>query len=633
MGISALYIKNWLDKNLLRVQKPGRYIGGEYNQIVKPWEQVPVHMALVFPDVYEIGMPNLGLTILYDIINQLDFALAERAFSPWVDMEALMRRDDLPLFSLESKTPLLAFDIIGFSFPYESLYTNALNILDLARIPLHANARKNNSPLIIAGGHAVSNPEPMAEFIDAFALGDGEEIIIDILNCWMRWKEKKGTQIDLLQNLAHIDGMYVPQFYQPKYSSSGIIMNIEKTSSVAAMPAVKRIVATLPPPPARPIVPSIDVVHNRIAVEIMRGCSRGCRFCHAGMINRPIRERSVNEVLSAIDTSLANTGYEEVALLSLSSSDYSHIRELVAAISNKYHGRNLTISLPSLRIESMSIELLEELKEYRSGGFTLAPEAASERIRNKINKPITSKEVIDLARVIFQRGWLTIKLYFMIGLPGETLEDVAEIGHLCKKILHEGRQLHGKKINLHISVGSFNPKPHTPFQWQPMDNADQISAKQSLLMDMLRGPGLRLSWPDFNATLFESWLSRGDRRLSRVIETAWKNGTKFDAWHEHFDISIWKDAFKKNDIDPAFYSHRERSIDEILPWDHISMGVSKKFLIKEYELSKQGIIQKDCSEICHSCGVLSLYGKLRGQNSAAHWKCPAHQVKEDNNDV
>lgn len=633
MNISALHIQDWLEKNLLRVQKPGRYIGGEYNQIVKPWDKVPVHLALVFPDVYEIGMPNLGLAILYDIVNRLDFALAERAFSPWVDMEALLRKAKMPLFSLESKTPLQAFDIIGFSFPYESIYTNALNILDLANIPIHSSNRKNDSPLIIAGGHAVSNPEPMADFIDAFALGDGEEIILDILTCWMKWKENKGSRDDLLKDLAIIDGMYVPRFYEPKYHPGGQIQSIQKNLPTAAMPILKRIVATLPPPPARPIVPSIDVVHNRIAIEIMRGCSRGCRFCHAGMINRPIRERSVDEVLTAIDTSLANTGYEEVALLSLSSSDYSHIRELVSAISKKYHGRNLSISLPSLRIESLSIELLESLKEYRAGGFTLAPEAASEKVRNTINKPISSQDLIDLVREIFQRGWQTIKLYFMIGLPGETLDDVAEIGHLCKTILHEGRLIHGKKVSLHISVGTFIPKPHTPFQWHSMDSADQISAKQALLMDMLRGPGLRLNWPDFNATMFESWLSRGDRRLSCVIETAWKNGAKFDAWHDHFDVSIWNDAFTREGIDPFFYSHRERRIDEVLPWDHISMGVSKNFLLREYELGRQEKIRKDCSEVCHACGILSYYGKIRERNAIANWKCPAKQIKEGNTDV
>jgi radical SAM family uncharacterized protein len=633
MSLSANEIQNWLKRNLLKVQKPGRYVGGEFNQIVKPWNEVSVHLALAFPDVYEIGTPNLGLTILYDIVNKLEYALAERVFSPWVDMEELMRKIGIPLFSLESKTPLQDFDIIGISLPYETLYTNALNILDLSKIPLHSADRKINDPLIIAGGHAVSNPEPMADFIDAFALGDGEELIQDIISSWLKWKKANKDRTDLLKNLACISGVYIPRFYTPKYFSSGFIETVEKNLPEAASPVVKRIVASLPPPPTRPIVPSIDVVHNRISIEIMRGCSRGCRFCHAGMINRPIRERSLDEILTSIDISLSNTGYEEVALLSLSSSDYSQIQQLVSELFKKYQGKHLSISLPSLRIESLSIDLLETLKESRSGGFTLAPEAASEKVKNTINKPISSSDLINVAREIFQRGWQAIKLYFMIGLPNETLEDVKEIANLCKAVIHEGRKIHGKRTNLHVSIGTFIPKPHTPFQWQPMDTVEQIEAKQILLQEQLRGPGIRINWPDVKETLLESWLSRGDRHLSSVIENAWKNGAKFDAWQDQFNNSIWIEAFRKENIDPSFYSHRERKLDEVLPWDHISMGISKKFLMHENQLSKLGKTQNDCSKSCHDCGILPLFKDLRNANGGIIWKCPEIELKDDLSNV
>lgn len=620
-------IQSWLERNLLRVQKPGRYIGGEFNQIVKPWKKTLIHLGLIFPDIYEIGMPNLGLSILYDIVNKLDFALAERAFAPWLDMEQLLRESKIPLFSLESKTPLNEFDILGFSLPYESIYTNMLNILDLSGIPLHSSERNSSHPLIIAGGHAASNPEPVAEFIDTFAIGDGEEVIIDILNVLHLWKKSGNQREDLLAALSGINGVYVPRYYHPRYNSSGFIENVDIDNPAIPKQIVKRVVAKLPPAPEKSIVPSIDVVHNRIAIEIMRGCSRGCRFCHAGMINRPIRERPVEEVISTIEKNLENTGYEEVALLSLSSSDYSQIQQLVAEISSRYKGKNLTISLPSLRIESLSIDLLETLKESRSSGFTLAPEAASDKIRNIINKPISTPDFISVAREIFSREWQSIKLYFMIGLPDETLEDVQEIIDLCNTVLNEGRKIIGKKVNLNISINTFIPKAHTPFQWRPMDSVDNIAAKQALLHAQLRGPGIHVSWPDVNATIFESWLSRGDRRLSPVIETAWRNGAKFDAWQDQFKKDAWLNAFSGESIDPAFYTHRERSNDEILPWDHISMGVSRKFLARENELSKMQKVQNDCSETCHACGILPFFNNLRNQEPGIRWKCP--QVFEE----
>ncbi len=615
-----MQIEQVLDRVLMQVEKPGRYVGGEYNSIVKNWDEIDVKVALAFPDIYDLGMSNLGIMILYEQINQQSDMLAERVFSPWVDMEAIMRDQDIPLYSLETKHRIRDFDVLGISLPYEQLYTNALNLLDLADMPVRSRDRDASYPLVIAGGHACYNPEPMAAFIDAFVIGEGEEIILEIARTMQAMRgESRETQ---LRALARIQGIYIPRFYDVEYHPDGTVADVMANTSEAPARVLKRIVPILPPPFTRFLVPNIDTVHNRAPIEIMRGCTRGCRFCHAGMVTRPVRERSVAEVVDAIEDIMANTGYEEISLLSLSSSDYRDVHELVSAVHDEYAEFGLSMSLPSLRIESASAELLDKLGDTRRSGFTFAPEAATERMRNIINKYVPSEQVIETARDVYSRGWRTIKFYFMIGHPEETIDDVWAIVDLCKAVLREGRQILGNKATVNVGVSTFIPKPHTPFQWVPQDTPEQVKEKQRILKRELRSGGLHLRWNDIEGSEFEGFLSRGDRRMSRVIERAWELGCKFDAWQDHHHHDRWLQAFAESELDPKFYSHRLRGDDEIFPWDHIDAAVHKKFLLDDYHMSIRQETRVDCRDKCFACGILPKFTETRSQTPADAWECP-----------
>ena len=618
--MNAHEINTALERILPRVTKPGRYTGGEYNEIVKEWADVDYKVALAFPDIYDLGMSNLGLMIMYDIINKHKNLLAERVYSPWDDMEAIMRERELPLFSLETKHPIREFDLLAISLPYEQLYTNALNLMDLAGMPVRAEDRDASYPLVIAGGHACYNPEPMAPFIDVFVIGEGEEAILKIIGV-MRAAAHLDRETQL-RYIAQIEGCYVPRFYDVTYHDEGTIKAITPNMPEAPAKVMKTIVSVMPPPVTDFIIPFIELVHNRAPIEIMRGCTRGCRFCHAGMVTRPVRERPVDEVLTAMEAILESTGYEEIALLSLSSSDYTHVLELTEKIGKQFGHLGLNISLPSLRTETVSTQLMDNLGDGRKGGFTLAPEAATEKMRNIINKYVTDEELLDTAREIYRRDWRTIKLYFMIGHPMETMEDVQAIADLAHRVLAEGRKFHGKKASVNVGVSTFIPKPQTPFQWEPMDDVNQVYEKIHLLKKQMRGQGLKLRWNEPTESLFEGSLSRGDRRMAEVVELAWRKGAKFDAWHEHYDEAAWQGALAELGIDPNFYTHRKRAIDEIFPWEHIDIAITKKFMTQDYLMSQQQETRIDCRHQCFACGILPKLKDLRRETADSAWECP-----------
>ncbi len=617
---SPQQIEKALQRILPRVSKPGRYTGGEYNQVVKDWDEVDFRVALAFPDIYDIGMSNLGLMTLYDIVNKHRNLLAERVFAPWTDMEEIMRERGIPLYSLETKHPIRDFDMLGISLPYEQLYTNVLNMLDLAGMPVRSEDRDASYPLVIAGGHACYNPEPVSPFIDVFVIGEGEEAILRIAGA-LRATRHLDRESQLRQ-IAQLEGCYVPRFYEVDYNEDGTIARIYPTVPEAPPKVLKTIVPVMPPPVTDFVIPYVETVHNRAPIEIMRGCTRGCRFCHAGMVTRPVRERPVEEVLEAIEQVLEKTGYEEISLLSLSSSDYTNVLELTERIQERFGHLGLNITLPSLRTETVSTQLMDNLGDNRRGGFTLAPEAATEKMRNIINKYVSDEELLETAREIYRRDWRTIKLYFMIGHPQETLEDVHAIAELCKTVLREGRKFHGKKASVNAGVSTFIPKPHTPFQWEPMDTLENIRAKIELLQNEMRMHGLRLRWNEPLESIYEGFLARGDRRMANVLERAWRSGAKFDAWYEYFDMDQWREAFAAEGLEMEFYTHRRRPVDEIFPWEHIDVAVTRRFLTQDYLMSQEGETRIDCRNQCFACGILPKMTDIRRQTPAEAWECP-----------
>jgi radical SAM family uncharacterized protein len=596
---------NNLDTILPRVTRPARYTGGEWNSVIKDWGAVDIRMALAYPDIYEIGISNLGLAILYDLVNSKPWVLVERVYAPWVDMETEMRKAAIPLFSLESRRPLRDFDIVGFSLSYELTYTNVLNMLDLAGIPVWATERDESYPLIIAGGSCALNGEPMAEFVDLFVLGEAEEVALELLDTVRQWKRDgyHGKQ-EILRELTHIPGIYVPSLYQVDYHSDGTVSKIGPTSSDISSSIKRRILTELPPAVTKPVVPYVATIHDRAAIEIQRGCTRGCRFCQAGVIYRPRRERSKEEVLAAVGELLKNCGYNELSLLSLSTSDYSEIESLVSTLSEHYKAYNLKISLPSLRLDSSSLSLMDTVTLGKKSGLTFAPEAGSERLRRVINKSVSEDELIQALETAAERGWSNVKLYFMLGLPTETIDDIEGIVKLVRQSEPARRKFEGRALHLKVSASTFVPKAHTPFQWVAQHTEEDLNTRIEALRLGLKRSGLRLSWQDPKMSLLEGVLARGDRRLSRVIYLAWQFGATFDAWSEQFDFTKWSHAFAESGLDPTFYANRERPLDEILPWAHVDVGLSINFLEREYKRSLQGAETEDCRlGRCMSCGL------------------------------
>ncbi|HOQ50255.1 MAG TPA: TIGR03960 family B12-binding radical SAM protein [Candidatus Atribacteria bacterium] len=584
-------------QEMLSISKPARYIGREWNISLKKEEDVEISVALAFPDLYEIGMSHLGLKILYYILNSLPGVRAERAFAPWPDMGKMMKEKNIPLYSLENKIPLRNFDAVGISLQHELNYTNVLYLLDLAGIPLRSEERGEEFPLILGGGPCAFNPEPVSPFFDVFLLGEGEEAIVEIVEILRVMKGEKRS--DVLSELAKIEGCYVPLLYSVSYHPDGKIKNISPSRVVR-----KRWVKNLDgaPYPQKIIVPYLNIVHDRIPLEIARGCTRGCRFCQAGMIYRPHRERSPEKVIELAEKLVKSTGYEEVSLLSLSSTDYSAIEYLVRDLSFRLKESKVNVSLPSLRMDAFSVEVAQSLQEVRRSGLTFAPEAGSERLRRVINKGLTDEDIFQTVEKTFSSGWREVKLYFMIGLPGEREEDIRDIANLVKEIL--GR---GKKKGVHLGISAFIPKSHTPFQWTKQEEIKSLEEKMAILHSLLRplGRRVRYNWSDFEVNLVEGALSRGDRRISSVIERVYRKGGVMDNWREFFSLRRWQEGFEEEGLDLDFYTHRERDREEIFPWEHLSPGVSKDFLWKEYQLSQEEKITPPCQEgkNCHNCGV------------------------------
>lgn len=600
-----------LDKFLKMVDKPIRYTGGEINMCRKDLKDIKSRIAFCFPDVYEIGMSHLGLKILYDLYNRDENTYCERVFAPWVDMEKLMRENGLKLFSLETKTPLNEFDFVAFTLQYEMSYTNVLNMLDLGGIPVLASEREENDPLVFAGGPCTYNPEPMADFFDFFVIGEGEEMNMEVNDLYIKCKNEEKSKNEFLELVSKIKGVYVPKFYKDIYNEDGTFNSLVPNNSSANQIVRKRIIKDLDTLtyPEKWIVPYLNVVHDRVMLEIFRGCIRGCRFCQAGYIYRPVREKSREKLEKLAESLIDNTGYEEISLTSLSTSDYTEFHELAQNLISKFKPRNVSISLPSLRTDSISLKLLDEVSQVRKSGFTIAPEAGTQRLRDVINKGLTEEEIINACRFAFKSGWSTIKLYFMIGLPTETYDDLQGIVDLANKIVDTYYEIpkaeRAKGLSVTVSASTFVPKPFTAFQWCGQNDIKTIIEKQNYLKSHLTNKAVKFNWHEPEISVLEAIIAKGDRRVCKAIYEAWKLGAKFDSWREFFNYDTWMKAFENTGIDYKYYSERQMNIDENLPWNHLDILVSKEFLKREYKNAMNEKVTPNCRKACSGCGAAS----------------------------
>ena len=606
------------DDILMQIEKPARYIGGEVNSVMKEKEKVDIRFAMCFPDLYEIGMSHLGIQILYDMFNRREDTWCERVYSPWTDLDKVLREKNIPLFALESQDPVRDFDFLGITIQFEMCYTNILQILDLSRIPLHASDRTEKDPFVIGGGPCTCNPEPLADFFDMFYIGEGETVYDELLDAYKTWKSSGKSRKAFLETAAQIEGLYVPAFYDPEYNADGTLKSFVPNNINAPATVKKQVVMDVTDAsyPMNPVVPFIKATQDRVVLEIQRGCIRGCRFCQAGMIYRPTRERNVDKLKEYARTMLKNTGHEEISLSSLSSSDYSDLKELVTFLIDEFRGKGINISLPSLRIDAFSLDVMSKVQDIRKSSLTFAPEAGSQRMRNVINKGLTEEDILDGAGQAFEGGWTKVKLYFMLGLPTETEEDMREIARLSDRVARRyyeiPKEQRNGKCQITASSSFFVPKPFTPFQWAPMCTAEEYMRRAGIVKEefhsQLNRKSLKYNWHDAQVTVLEGVMARGDRKTGKVVEEAYRLGCLFDSWTESFHNDLWMQAFENTGIDPDFYNLRERGEDELFPWDFIDTGVTRKFLRREWENAMKESVTPNCRQQCSGCGAARFGG-------------------------